>query len=54
MDYLCIRSRYVMKYSFDYKNERKHHNYIINDTIDTNFTVQIHKKNATGKKSLEA
>lgn len=27
-------------YSFDYKNERKHRNYIINDIIDMNFVVQ--------------
>lgn len=41
-----------MKYSFDYKNERKHHNYIINDIIDTNFAVQIHKKKITRKKRV--
>jgi len=43
-DYHCIRSRDVMKYSFDYKNEREHYNYIINNIIDTNFALKIYKK----------
>jgi len=50
--YHCVRNRYVMKYSYDYKNEREHYNYLINNIIDTNFAVQIHKKNFEGENEV--